>query len=99
MNIGLAIKTLRICKLPHLKQHEFAEKVGISQTYISQIENNKKIPSMDVLQHMCKVFNVPLPIMFWFSISRHDVESVEDYELLVPIIDIMIKKLFKINQP
>ena len=45
MNLGLSIRKLRKERVPQLTQAEYAATIGISQTYLSQIESNKKKPS------------------------------------------------------
>ena len=38
MNIGMAIRNIRKERTPQLNQSEFAKLIGITQTYLSQIE-------------------------------------------------------------
>lgn len=96
MNIGTAIQKLRKTKAPQLTQGEFASKIGISQTYLSQIESNKKKPSIEILESIASYFEIPLPIIFWFSIDESDVkESKREYfRFLKPDIDQMINIIF-----
>lgn len=46
-DIGKKVKTLRISH--DLYQSELAERVGVTQTHISDIENGKKTPSLDLI--------------------------------------------------
>lgn len=46
-DIGKKVKILRISH--DLYQSELAERVGVTQTHISDIENGKKTPSLDLI--------------------------------------------------
>lgn len=56
MNIGEKIKQLRIDK--NLTQPQLAEAIGIEQSYLSKLENDKSIPSADIFQAILKVLVV-----------------------------------------
>ncbi|HMK05982.1 MAG TPA: helix-turn-helix transcriptional regulator [Flavobacterium sp.] len=71
MNLGPTIKNLRQQK--GLTQTEFALKAGITQTYLSQIENNLKDPNISVLKKLAEELAVPLPIIFFLSIDQTDI--------------------------
>lgn len=94
MNIGTAIKTLRLKE--SLLQEEFASRIGITQTYLSQIERGHKKPSLDVLNSMANDLKLPLPLMFWFGVEESDIqENKRDaYKTLKPSIDALIGSLF-----
>ena len=59
-SIGLQIKMYR--KFKKISQFELAEKVGISQTYLSQLENNFKNPGLSLLVKIATELNVTLII-------------------------------------
>jgi transcriptional regulator with XRE-family HTH domain len=94
MNIGQAIRTIRKTKL--MNQEEFAESVGITQSYLSLIERGHKKPSLEVLQKMADIVNTPLPVLFWFGIERDDVDEKKQYayDTLKPSIDNLINEVF-----
>lgn len=52
MNIGEKIKQLRTDK--NLTQPQLAEAVGIEQSYLSKLENDKSVPSADIFQAILK---------------------------------------------
>ena len=64
MDLGSVIKKIR--KQKELTQNEFASLCGITQTYLSQIENNLKEPILSTLKSISEKLNMPLPIMFFF---------------------------------
>ena len=95
MNIGKAIETLR--KEHDASQIEFAESIGITQSYLSLIENGHKTPSLEVIKKVADSVNVPLAVLFWFSVEREDIRSEEKfktYDILKPMIDKMIMLVF-----
>lgn len=49
------IKRLRESKVPKMTQRELAEKVGISHTYLSNIENGKRPLSITLASRIAKV--------------------------------------------
>ena len=56
MNIGEKIKQLRTEK--NLTQPQLAEAIGIEQSYLSKLENDKSIPSADIFQATLKALSV-----------------------------------------
>lgn len=94
MNLGKAIKELR--KKRNCNQMTFAKQIGVSQGYLSQIEKGTKKPSVDLLESMSEKLDIPLPMMFWFSISENDVvpEKVKIYRILKPVVDNLIYSFF-----
>jgi transcriptional regulator with XRE-family HTH domain len=99
MNIGKAIKQLRQKYSPELNQREFAKAIGLSQTYLSQIESDQKNPSTDILKRISEYLKIPLPVMLWFSLSIDDVEESrkEAYRTLKPSVDALLNGMFAIK--
>jgi transcriptional regulator with XRE-family HTH domain len=56
MNFGEKIKQLRTDK--NLTQPQLAEAIGIEQSYLSKLENDKSIPSADIFQAILKALSV-----------------------------------------
>lgn len=94
MNLGIAIKSYRQEK--GIKQNTLAEKSGISQTYLSQIENNVKEPNISTLKVICDNLQIPLPVLFFLSLDVDDVkpEKRNAYNHLAPSIKSMITTFF-----
>lgn len=72
--MGEALRLLRIFN--GYKSTELAKLLGISQSYVSELENNKKQPSMDVLDRYAKVFNMKKSTLLLFAES---LESDNEY--------------------
>lgn len=56
MNFGERLRQLRNDK--DLTQPELAEAMGIEQSYLSKLENDKSLPSNDVLNRILNVFDI-----------------------------------------
>jgi len=82
-NIGKSIKFVRIAA--DLKQGDMADKLGVSQNYLSLIENGKKEPSLSFLRKVSEIFDVPLSFLI--------LEGSEDFESQQPDVDDIYKKL------
>jgi transcriptional regulator with XRE-family HTH domain len=58
MTLGKKIRTLR--SEHNLSQPELAEKIGIEQSYLSKLENDKSVPSNDIFNNILQAFNLTL---------------------------------------
>ncbi len=56
MNFGEKLKQLRAER--NLTQPQLAQAIGIEQSYLSKLENDKSIPSADIFQSILKAFGV-----------------------------------------
>jgi|WetSurMetagenome_2_1015567.scaffolds.fasta_scaffold63912_6 XRE family transcriptional regulator, regulator of sulfur utilization len=94
MNIGKAIKEVRK-QYTDLNQKEFSDKIGITQAYLSQIENNKKKPSTDLLLKISDITKIPMQILLWKSLTIDDIpkHKKDIYNQLKPVIDSMINQI------
>ena len=62
MQIGNRIKELR--KSRHFSTLEMSIKAQISQSYLYELENNNKAPSLDTLEKICAALHVGLADFF-----------------------------------
>ena len=94
MDLGKGIKHLR--KLRGTTQKDFSSDVGITQSYLSQIEKGRKEPSMEVLSTISKHLGVPMPVLFWFTMTELDVpkHKREIFKQLKPAVDMLIDSFF-----
>lgn len=112
MNLGLAVKTLR--KNKGLTQGNLCEMVGITQSYLSQVENGNKEPSIYVVKKIADALGIPMAFLFWFTLTEKDIDdnkvqlfkssksSVDDkgqvFRLLKPSADSKVK-VFRLLKP
>ncbi len=60
-----ALKQIRL--FHQLKQVELAEELGISKSFLSEIESGRKAVSMELLQKYADIFSVPASSLLMFS--------------------------------
>lgn len=70
--IGDVLKRTRV--IYGYKATEMSSMLGISASYLSEIENNKKQPSLELLEKFAKIYGIRLSSLILLS------ESIEDAE-------------------
>ena len=80
MTLGQIIKSFRTEK--KLSQPEFAEQIGIEQSYLSKLENDKSIPSSEIIQSLLNVVGMNLPQFIEEIDSANEIERLKQ----IPII-------------
>lgn len=61
-------KALKIIRQFHeLKQVELATQLGISKSYLSEIESGKKPTSLELLNKYSEIFDIPVSSLVFFS--------------------------------
>jgi HTH_3 family transcriptional regulator protein len=98
MDLGSIIKNIR--KRKGQSQTEFAQSCGITQTYLSQIENNQKEPNLSTLKDISKNLDIPLPILFFLSLNEEDIpqEKRQAFEIISPSVKSLINEFFTSNR-
>jgi len=56
MNVGERIRQLRSDR--NLTQPQLAQAIGIEQSYLSKLENDKSVPSADIFQAVLRAFSI-----------------------------------------
>ncbi len=67
---GQALKLIR--QFHNIKQGQLASELGISNSYLSEIESGKKDITIELLDKYSKYFNIPMSSLMLFS------ENIED---------------------
>ena len=86
MNTGQIIKLIRTAD--GLGQGDLAEMLHISRTYLCQIENGHKQPSLSFLKQFASQFSVPLPLL----VVSEQIQN-ENEEILAELREIFAKVL------
>jgi transcriptional regulator with XRE-family HTH domain len=61
-------RALRLMRLFHRQsQTDLARQLGLSNSYLSEIESGVKKPGLDVLEKYSSVFNIPVSSILLFS--------------------------------
>lgn len=94
MDLGTTIKNIR--KQRGLTQEEFATKCSISQTYLSQVENNQREPNLSTLKAIGEELKVPLPILFFLSLTDEDVQPAKRkaFSIVNPSVKSLVNEFF-----
>lgn len=67
---------LRLIRVFHdLKQVELAKRMGVSKSYISEIEAGKRAPTMQLVQKYSEEFQIPVSSILFFSERLEDKRS------------------------
>lgn len=74
--LGTALRCIRV--FHDLKQGDAANKIGISRSYLSEIESGAKEPTLQILQRYAEVFEVPLSSIMFFSENMGRPEAISD---------------------
>jgi len=94
MDLGKSIKEYRIKK--GWRQNELADKCDMTQAYLSKIENNQKEPALSVLKTIASALEVPLPVLFFASLTAEDIDPKkrDAFKIIEPSIKGMIQNFF-----
>lgn len=94
MNIGSIIKNLR--KAKKITQTQLAKSSGITQTYLSQIENNQKEPTLATLKIITENLSTPLPILLFMAVESNDIPENKRaaYDAVSPSVKSLLDTLF-----
>ncbi len=76
----------RFRKEQNLTQIELAEKIGITQKYLSEIESGIKFPSAPVIEQLVTVLQEPVSAFFGGS-------DINVYDLSNKVVDLLIKNI------
>lgn len=94
MKIGKVIKQIRTEK--KISQGNLAQACDVSQTYLSQIENDIKMPSSTILEIIARELNVPMSVLFYLGIEESDIpkNKLRAYRELSPTIETLVKSVY-----
>lgn len=70
---GQALKLLR--RYQGLNQSALAKTLGVSRSYISELESGNRTPSLDLLNRYADVFNIPTSSLVFFAEALQDEEN------------------------
>lgn len=96
MNLGINIRNIR--KRRGQTQKEFASLCGISQTYLSKIEGNIKEPNLSTLRTISEKLEIPLPILFFLSLTDEDIDEQkrDAFKIIGPSINSLVNEFFAV---
>ena len=71
-SIGRTLKKLRAAA--GIRQGDLAARVGITQSYLSTVEADKKTPSPELVEKMASEFGIPAAGLYSLTASVDDVK-------------------------
>jgi transcriptional regulator with XRE-family HTH domain len=94
MTLGEAITSLR--KKRQLLQKDLALKANISSPHLSLIEKDKTDVNLKTLASIAEALEVPLPVLFFFTISEKDVpeDKKADFQPFYSLINGLVENVF-----
>lgn len=81
MNIGELLKKLRL--IYNFKAVDVCQKIGISASYLSEIEHNKRIPPIDLLQKFSELFGIKLSTLILMSEEYRELQEMNKAEIFI----------------
>lgn len=96
MNLGTSIRQLRKGLTPKISQSDYAISIGITQSYLSHIENGNKEPSIALLKVISEKHDLPMPVLLFMSIDEEDVQphKLQAFKMIKPSVDALINQVF-----
>lgn len=76
MSLGKNIKSVRLSK--KLNQSEFSKLIGISRSYLSDLENDRKSPSIETISKISEKLDVSTLYLLTGKKTISDYESMDD---------------------
>lgn len=71
-------EALRLIRVFHdLNQKDLADRLGISNSYLSEIESGKKTPTLEVIEKYSEAFNMPSSSILFFSENLNNEGKIE----------------------
>ena len=74
-------EALRLAREFHnLNQSQAAERLGVSQSFLSEIESGKKPPSLDILHKYAEAYSLPLSAFLRFLEALDEKKARPEFE-------------------
>lgn len=78
MNYSKAIRTIRAAK--GITQKKLASLTKLNASYISRIESNERIPTLDVIEKISKELKVPVYLLTLLASEQKDLHGLPEKE-------------------
>ena len=68
----------------------------MNNSYLSLIERNKRVPSLEMINKIANFLEVPLAVLFWFTVTEDDLEDDKKhlYATFKPTVDKIMIEMF-----
>lgn len=75
MKIGKALKLCRSAR--DLSLEVVAERAGISTSYLSRLENDKREPSLTLIGKVAEALNIPVPVVVFLAAEPGELKGMD----------------------
>lgn len=75
MKIGKALKLCRSAR--DLSLEVVAERAGISTSYLSRLENDKREPSLALIGKVAEALNIPVPVVVFLAAEPGELKGMD----------------------
>lgn len=76
MNLGRAIKLCRSQR--EMTQTKLATETGLSVSYLSLLEKNKRDPSVSTIQKIAEALSIPSSILFFLAADKAELKGLDE---------------------
>jgi transcriptional regulator with XRE-family HTH domain len=94
--IGEAFKIVRVFN--NMTQQELAKELGISHSYLSQIESNKRTPTLETIKGFSSFFKIPVSSVMFFAEQLDGGEGETDKQARLAFGQKILAMLSKIDR-
>lgn len=91
--IGETIKLLRT--VYGINSQDLAFKIEISQSYMSEIENNKKVPKLEIIEKISEIFKIKTSYLIYIDEEVEEAEKNINFNEKIMIVINTLEKLKK----
>lgn len=96
VEIGRAISSIRREK--ELSQTELARKANLSNSYLSEIEANKRTPDLNVLKKIADALGVPIELLMIKAVNEQNISDPDQKRLareIAPLLENLVNILYQ----
>jgi len=93
MKFGSTIKQLR--KRQGINQQFLADRLGITQTYLSLLESDQKTPSINLITSLSEELKIPPSILAYLTLNKEEISKNKHdaFEKINPLIEDLIHQI------
>lgn len=93
MKFGSTIRQLR--KKKGLNQQFLADRIGVTQTYLSLLESDRKTPSINLINSLSRELKIPPSILAYLTLDKGEISKNKHdaFEKINPLIEDLIQQI------
>jgi len=93
MKFGSTIRRLR--KRQGINQQILADRIGVTQTYLSLLESDQKTPSINLINSLSRELKIPPSILAYLTLDKREIlkNKHDAFEKINPLIEDLIQQI------